>query len=255
MSTTKERLLLTARRTLPAPLYHVLDSFARMRQHWPPVGYVRFGSLRRVKPIDRYFGFDRGWPIDRYYIERFLAANAVDIQGRVLEIADNTYTRQFGREGVVQSDVLFAAEGNPKATFVGDLTCASHIPPDTFDCFILTQTLQYIYDLRSAVATIYRILKPGGVALVTVPGISQIYPDEWQDSWLWGFSTQSARKLFAEVFPSENVTMEAHGNVLAAIAFLHGLASSELRREELDTCDPQYQLLITIRAVKPKVMP
>jgi hypothetical protein len=39
--------------------------------------------------------------------------------------------------------------------------------------------------------------------------------------------------------------------VLAATAFLHGLASQDLRSEELDHLDPDYQLLITVRAMKP----
>jgi len=38
--------------------------------------------------------------------------------------------------------------------------------------------------------------------------------------------------------------------VLAATAFLNGLATEELRKEELDHYDPHYQLLITIRARK-----
>ena len=38
----------------------------------PPVGEVRFGSLRMVTPISTNWGLDRGLPIDRYYIERAL---------------------------------------------------------------------------------------------------------------------------------------------------------------------------------------
>ena len=69
----------------------------------------------------------------------------------------------------------------------------------------------------------------------------------------WRFTTLSARRLFGEVFPTENVTVEAYGNVLVAVAFLHGLAAEELRQEELDHRDPDYEVLITVRAVKPKV--
>lgn len=218
------------------------------------IGEVRFGSLRRLTPISRFFGFDRGRPIDRYYIENFLSQYANDIRGRVLEIEDDSYTRQFGGTRVTTRDVLHVAEGNPKATFVGDLTCADHIPSNIFDCVILTQTLQFIYDVHAALKTLYRILKPGGVLLATFPGISQI-DQEWADIQYWGFTTLSAQKLFTEIFPVENVTVEAHGNVLAAIAFLHGLAAEEMRPEELDYRDPIYQVLITVRAVKTPKMP
>src|SRR5690348_17021256 len=72
----------------------------------PAAGMVRFGDLRRIEPLSRIFGSDRGLPVDRYYIEQFLAAHAADIQGRVLEIGHNVYTRKFGAERVTKSDVL-----------------------------------------------------------------------------------------------------------------------------------------------------
>ena len=130
-------------------------------------------------------------------------------------------------------------------------------PPPTisinaFDCIVLTQTLHLIYDTRAALRTLHRILKPGGVLLATFPGISQLDHHEWAESWYWGFTTRSARWLFNEVFPADNVEIAAHGNVLAAISFLHGLAEEELSREELDYRDPDYELLITVRAKKAK---
>lgn len=220
---------------------------------WPPVGFVSFGSMRRLQPISRKFGFDRGLCIDRYYIEQFLTSHASDVQGHVLEIGDDAYTRKFGGDRVSQSDVLHVAEGNPQAAIVADLTRAEHIPADTFDCIIFTQTLQFIYNVRAALRTLYRILAPGGGILATFQGISQISRydmDRWGD--YWRFTTLSARRLFAEVFPPDCITVQAHGNVLAAIALLHGLAAEELRRDELDYYDPDYEVLITVRAVKPQ---
>jgi glycosyltransferase involved in cell wall biosynthesis len=219
-------------------------------EYSPSVGQVRLGDLRRLTPLSREFGYERGRPIDRYYIEAFLARQASDIRGRVLEIGDDSYTRQFGGERVVKRDILHAFAGNPLATIVADLTHADHIPSNSFDCIILTQTLHLLYDIRSAIQTIYRILKPGGVLLATVPGISQISIDEWAESWYWSFTVLSIQRLFEEVFAKEQIEVQPHGNVLAATAFLNGLATEELRQEELDYDDPHYQLLITIRAVK-----
>ncbi|MGH7348947.1 MAG: methyltransferase domain-containing protein [Candidatus Rokuibacteriota bacterium] len=235
------------------PFHRRLRAVWGRYQYDPPVAWVRFGDLRRTRPIGRDYGYDRGRPIDRYYIERFLSHHAPDIRGRVLEVGDATYTRQFGADRVEISDVLHVDEANPGATIVGDLTSADHIPSGTFDCFILTQTLQLIYDVPAALQTAYRILKPGGVLLVTVPGISQISSDEWGPTWYWAFTALSARCLFEEAFPKEQVEVEAHGNVLAATAFLQGLATEELRKEELDYSDRAYEMLITVRAVKPHV--
>ena len=249
----RELLKLIARRTLPGPIRCWLRSQQWRLKKRPPAGWVRFGSLRRVTPISRVFGSDRGFPICWYYIHNFLSQYAEDIHGRVLEIGNDSYTHRFGGDRVAQSDVLHVTtEGNPKATIVADLTCADHIPSDTFDCIICTQTLQCIYDLRAATQTLYRILKPGGVLLASFAGISQISRydmDRWGE--YWRFTTASVQKLLGKFWPSECVTIEAHGNVLVAIAYLHGLASDDLQSNELEFRDPDYQVLITARAVKP----
>lgn len=233
--------------TLPTGIYKQLQSWLVC----PPVGWINFGTLRRLTPISREFGYDRGLPVDRYYIHRFLDAQQSDIQGRVLEIGESTYTRQFGSDRVTQSDVLHVIAGNPEATFVGDLTIADHIPSDLFDCIILTQTLHLIYDMKAAIATLHRTLKPGGVLLATVPGISQVVKCDWGDDWCWALTTQSAQLLLEEYFPKSAVQVEAYGNVLTAAAFLYGASAEDLRPQELEYRDPEYQCLITLRAVKP----
>jgi SAM-dependent methyltransferase len=208
----------------------------------------RFGSLRRLSPVSREFGYDRGKPIDRYYIERFLAANADVIKGRVLEIGDSGYTRRFGGNRVTRSDVLNIEPGDPKTTIVADLARADHIPSDSFDCLVITQTLHLIYDLPGAVGTLYRILTPGGTLLTTFPGISPLSTDRWAHTWYWALTPLSAARLFGDVFGSDKVEVTAHGNVLTSVAFLEGLATRELRREELDVDDPQFPMLITVKA-------
>jgi SAM-dependent methyltransferase len=245
----KGRMNLIAPQKLFASASNWLRSRGRYNQT-PPVGKLRFGSLRRIEPISRDWGFDRGLPIDRYYIENFLVGHANDIRGRVLEIGDDSYTRKFGDDRVTASDVLHVVEGNPKATIVADLTQADHIPSKIFDCIIMTQTLQLIYDVREAIKTLHRILKSGGVLLATFPGISQTTDKEWGDYWCWNFTAKSARQLFGEFFSSENVKIDTFGNVLTAISFLHGIATEELRPEELDYRDPGYEVSITVRAVK-----
>jgi SAM-dependent methyltransferase len=214
---------------------------------WPPVGLVRFGSLRRVRPISESVGFDRGLPVDRWYIENWLGSvSGVDIRGRVLEIKEDLYSTRFG-VGVERVDVLDIHSTNEQATIVADLTCPDDIPEAAFDCVVCTQTLHLIYDFRSAIGTLHRALRPGGVALVTVPGISAICADEWH----WRFSAQSAGRAFEEFFPRESVSVRTYGNVLSAAAFLYGLAAEDLRTRELEAHDPRYEVVLGVRAVKP----
>jgi len=233
------------RRLVPEALYRPL--LRRLRA--PP--RVRWGSLRSTRPVSRIFGLDRGSPLDRYYIERFLLENAPHIRGRVLEIAENTYTRRFGAEQVTQSDVLHAVSGNPAATIVADLTADNSLPAEAFDCIILTQTLPFIYDVRAALRNLERALKPGGVLLATVPGISQISRydmDRWGD--YWRFTSASARRLFEEFWPTAHLAVGVHGNVLVATAYLQGLAREDLQEHELHYVDEDYPVLITVCARK-----
>src|SRR5690606_16767017 len=67
---------------------------------------VDLGDLRRVAPINRHWGWERGVPIDRHYIELFLEEHRASIRGRVLEIGDDTYSRRFGGADVANRDVL-----------------------------------------------------------------------------------------------------------------------------------------------------
>jgi glycosyltransferase involved in cell wall biosynthesis len=222
-------------------------------EYRPPVGAAHLGNLRRLTPFSREFGYDRGLPIDRYYIEKFLSEHQTDIRGHVLEIADDAYTQQFGGERVTKSEVLHVLPGNPKATIVGDLSRADHIFSDTFDCIILTQTLQFIYEVRKALQTLHRITKPGGVVLATIPGISPISRYD-MERWghYWGFTTLSVRRLFEGVFPADHVQIETFGNILTATAFLYGMAAEELKQQEIEHFDPDYEVIIAVRAVKPE---
>ncbi len=208
-----------------------------------------FGSLGGVTPISESWGFDRGTPVDRYYIEQFLTERRGDIRGRVLEILDSSYTRRFGTD-VARADVLDINAANPKATIVADLTAATDVPGDQFDCFVLTQTLHLIYDTRAAVAHAHRLLRPGGVVLATLPVVSRIVPRYGLEADQWRFTAASARRMFADEFGDAQVEVRTYGNVLASVAFLKGVAVEELSRRRLEVHDPFFPMLVAVRAVK-----
>ncbi len=247
----QQRLIGAAKTVLPDA---VQDWLRNRRAAWavrPAVGGVRMGGLRRVTPISRSFGFDRGQPIDRYYIERFLNEHQADIHGRVLEVGDAYYTCRFGGDRVVRSDVLHAVTGNGGATIVGDLSTGRGLPEGVFDCAILTQVLPFIFDVRGAVQGCWRSLRPGGVVLATVGGISQISRhdmDRWGD--YWRFTSLSVSRLFGRVFGDDRVAVTTYGNVLSATGLLYGLAAEEFSAAELDHRDRDYEVLIAVRAVR-----
>jgi len=216
----------------------------------PGVGKVQMGDLARKRPISRHFGYDRGTPIDRYYIENFLDRHGGDILGRVLEIGDDTYSRRFGSR-IERQDVLHIDPQAPGATITGDLSQTGLLPHDAFDCMIVTQTLHLIYDVAASVRELHRGLKPGGVLLVTLPGVASVDRGEFADTWYWSMTAKSVGRLFGDVFGPENISVGVHGNVYAATCFLQGLALEEINQSWLDKFDPGYPMIVTVRARRP----
>jgi SAM-dependent methyltransferase len=211
---------------------------------WAPrAGSVRFGDFGRIRPISSVDGYDRGKPIDRYYIERALADCSELVRGRVLEVTGRDYTKLFGAEKVVCSEVLDIDPLNPEATIIGDLGIADSLPERAFDCIILTQTLQYIYDLDTALDNLYRSLAPEGTLLITVPGISAIGKDE-AGFWYWEFTELSAKRMLVGRFGAANVEVHSYGNVFAAVCFLTGLSLADAGTAQLEYHDERYPVTV-----------
>lgn len=202
----------------------------------------------RRSPVSRHYGYDRGSPIDRFYIDGFVDRHRADVAGVVLEVGEDLYTLRFGDGQVVRSDVLHPVAGHPGATVHGNLETGEGLPEATYDCFLLLETLSCIFDLPRAVQASHDTLTPGGVVLATAVGISARERD-WTD--YWRLTSASMRRLFAERFGAENVEVAAYGNVLSGSAFLYGLAQEELRRADLEHRDVGYEVTVAVRARRP----
>jgi SAM-dependent methyltransferase len=213
---------------------------------------IQFRDLSRTAPISSCFGFDRGTPVDRYYIENFFREQGELISGNVLEVGDSSYSARFSREKSCSFSVLqHAALGSDATAIIGDLTDKDSLPENAFDCFVCAQTFQYTFELQQAVEGAYFLLKPGGVLLATLPGISQISrydADRYGD--YWRFTTDSALRLFTPVFDG-GVTIAGFGNALAATLLLQGVPLEELPDQfHLDDYDCNYPVIITVLARK-----
>jgi SAM-dependent methyltransferase len=212
---------------------------------------MRMGRIANPVPLSDDYGWKRGTPIDRLYIDQFLAAHASDIQGHVLEIGEDYYSRRFGGDRIRSQDVLHVHAGNPAATIVGDIADPSTLPEGRFDCIIMTQTLQLVFNLDAAIGNLRRALRPGGVALLTVSGITPICNDEWRDTFYWMFTPRVLRKLLNAHFDEQKVEVRGFGNLYAATAFLHGAAVQEVSKAKLDlqAAGPEYTVVVAARAV------
>ncbi len=205
---------------------------------------------RSTDPLSPAVGLDRGRPIDRYYIDRFIEANRALIRGRVLEIKDLEYTSKFGK-GVTQADVLDVNRENTAATVLDDIRSLSTIPDESYDCFIITQVLQYVDDLPAAARAIHRVLRPGGAALITLPTVGKLDGQEDHVSGhFWRFTPDSARFIFSPHFQGDRLRIDAWGNARVGMSFLAGLAIEDLTPRELETSDPNYVCGVTVVAIR-----
>jgi peptidoglycan/xylan/chitin deacetylase (PgdA/CDA1 family)/SAM-dependent methyltransferase len=246
------RRLVSRRDAVATELAGLREETARLVDRLQETGRagVDWGDLRRTRPLSRDWGYDRGTPVDRYYIERFVERHAGDVRGAVLEVQENDLTVRFGGDRVTRSDVVDIDPGNPRATVLADLRHAPGIPADSYDCVILTQTLHVVDDMPAVLSECQRMLKPGGVLLATLPCLSRVCLEYGRDGDFWRVTEAGARTLFAAAFGPAHVDVRGFGNVLAGSAFLYGVAADELAAEELDTWDPYHPALVGVRAVK-----
>jgi SAM-dependent methyltransferase len=235
--------IVVAAKALARPLVH---RFRRVRDRV----LLRSVHFNGSSPLSSASGFDRGTPIDRFYIEQFLASHASDIHGRVLEVGEDKYSRRFGGDRVTRQGILHVDGSNASATIIGDLSDPDILPRESFDCILITQTLQYVFDLGAALGNLRSALRPGGIALITVPGIAPVSIDDWKDSYYWRFTPAAVDRLLAESFGYGNFSISAGGNLFAATGFLHGAAVEELPREKLEPVMDDYAIVVMARAVR-----
>lgn len=206
-----------------------------------------------TSPISRSFGGEYGTPVDRIYIERFLEQSKMDICGTVMEIESDDYIKRFGGDRVADEIILHVKGWGGPNVLKGNFETGEGLSENMIDSLICTQTLQYIYDLPEAAKNIYKIIRPGGVALITVPGIkslSRYHDANWGEQW--SFTTKSLFKIFADVFGAENVQVCSYGNIKITTAYLWGVCAEVLKAEDFEYDDEQFPFIITARAKKVK---
>lgn len=200
-----------------------------------------------VNPRSYLWGFDRGLPIHRFYLEEFLREFSGDIRGACLEFLSDDYTTRFAGGEIERLDILHVDKGNPAATLVADLTRPNDIPSEHFDCIVCTHVLNVVANLGTAVTELHRILRPGGTLLVAVPHVS-MYDAEAHE--IWRFTPGGLAAILEREFGSDQVTVRAYGNSLTAAGEIRGLVSHEFWRSELCFHDPRFAVEVCARAVK-----
>ena len=209
----------------------------------------RWGNLRRVRPFSDEFGFERGTPVDRFYLHRFLDRHVHLITGRVLEIQQPAYTRLYGRGLTATDSVDIVTDYNRTPTYLVDLAASEGVIPDaSYDCFLLPNTLCVLRDIEGCLRNALRVVKPGGVILATTAGLVPLTGDAPD---YWHLSADGWRELASRAWPGCEVRIEQHGNCLTAVAAMLGLALEELTPAEFEYDDPRFPVLVTLYCRRP----
>jgi hypothetical protein len=212
-----------------------------------PVDITRIDS-----PItDSTMGTGRGTPIDRYYIENFLKNHEEDIRGDILEVGESTYSKKFHSGANDKFYTLDFSKDKSQYNQNFNLELPEQAPATLYDCFISTHTLNFTFDIASAIKTTAQTLKHNGVLLCTVASYTQL--SEYDDSrWgdYWRFSETTINKLFEKNFPGK-FTVTSYGNFSSSLGVLHGLCLEDLPdRSILEHKQNQYTNVIAVRAIK-----
>ena len=201
-----------------------------------------------TEPVSTFYGYDRGTPVDRIYIEAFLAQHADAITGHAAEIKDDTYIKRYGR-GVTTTTVIDIDPTNPHATLYADLTAPGTLPESAFDALVVTHTLQLLSDPATALANCHSALTPGGTLLLTTPTVGRLSLSSPEADY-WRITPPGLTRLLADW--DGEVTVTGHGNLAACLAMLLGHAAEELTPGTLDRHDPGYPLLACALAHRPR---
>jgi SAM-dependent methyltransferase len=201
-----------------------------------------WGTLRRLQPLSNWQGYERGTPIDTFYIEQFIAGHQADIRGRVLEAGSTTLSSRFGGDSVARTDVVDANPYNPEATVLADLSETGSLPAATFDCIVLPVGLQLVTDLPAALANLWQSLAPGGSLMLCVPGMARVLPGS-RHLDAWRLNPLGLERLLISHCVGSQIEVTSYGNVLTAVAFMMGISAEELRPKELNTIDRDFPVL------------
>jgi hypothetical protein len=205
----------------------------------------RWGNLRRLRPFSDHFGFERGTPVDRFYLHRFLASNADKIRGAVLEIQRSDYTSKYGVSITESHSLDISPQFEP--TYLCDLADAHVVTSDRYDCFLLPNTLNVLRDISSCLREMVRVVRPGGSVLAAAACLGP-FMTEAPDYWRMGVAGWS--ELATQCWNGHDWVVEGHGNLIAASAAMMGLAHEELNTRELEFQDDRYPILVTLSCTK-----
>ncbi|SDT86160.1 Methyltransferase domain-containing protein [Verrucomicrobium sp. GAS474] len=203
-----------------------------------------------TRPLDGFWGWGRGTPIHRWYLDRFIEEHAADIGGHVLEFSEDRYATRHGGARVTKLDIVDLEATNRAATIVADLTKPNAVPSAAFDCILCTHVLHLVGDYPAMLAEFHRMLKPGGVLLVAVPQMSMAAAKDMPWIEFWRFTPVGLGLALEKDFGPGAAAIRGYGNSLTSAAEIRGLAAEDMTERELLVDDNRFAVEVCGRVVR-----
>lgn len=210
----------------------------------PAVNTIDWGDLRRKFPLCNLFGFTRGVPIDRYYLEKFISEIRLEVVGTVLEVGGVLVNRELYQFSNATEYLTLDVEARPGISKVGDIHNPATIEFESLDTVVIFNVLEHCYDPWLAVKNIYSWLKVGGKCFCMVPNSQKIHdiPADY-----WRILPDGMKQIFQD-FPQQKLYV--YGNPMSVIANFLGISAGELSPKELDDFHPDYPSITCIVVTK-----
>jgi len=157
--------------------------------------------------------------IARKEILKFLFFAKEHAHGRMLDVGCGQKQYEFIFKNNVESYTGLDLPGtelkNGKADVFGDVQDLS-FEPNSFDTILCTQVLEHVPDPKKAIEEMSRVLKPGGVLLLTVPMVDVLH-ELPHDYYRY---TEFGLKYMLETAGLNIVHLRRMGNLWRVIGFL-----------------------------------
>jgi SAM-dependent methyltransferase len=233
-----------ARSAPNASFESVVSNLARAGFVAPAPGSLDWGDLRRLVPLCPRFGFSRGTPIDRYYLDRFVERIRPEVTGDVVELGGRDSNREsYGLIGATRYRGL-DQRARSSVSLAGDAHDSSILPERSLDAVLAFNVLEHCHSPWLVAENMGRWLRPGGKAFCMVPSAQRLHrmaEDYWRP-------LPAALPLLFTGFSATR--LEVFGNPLTTLAALLGIAVEELSQRELDATHPDYPVASCIVATR-----
>lgn len=202
---------------------------------------------------DPLFGHLGGTPVDRVLIENFLenASKSLVVNGNgiAVEVGSTDYIKKyFPKSQHLRLDFVKDLEIHQSGlnSLSGDLC---HLSPKTenfIDVLLLTQVLSFTENPDAALNVIGKLLKPGGVVILTDPFLT---PISMFDEIRWGefsrFTERNLRRLLTDQDWVESQEISFLGNSVTSAAIIMGIPAEQVEKKWFAPVRDSHATVIT----------